>query len=130
MELTGGWEPEAKVYYRLEYVDPGEYIEAIICPRCGMRLKMDWLPEDEPYYGWYGDIVQQEQEEGAESLQVVTPCCKQSVPFKELQFIEGGFAMFELQVSNPEIDYPMPAEMQSKVEAILGCRVTQIWARY
>ena len=42
----------------------------------------------------------------------------------------AGFATFELQVMDPEIDYPMSSEMQSKVEAARGYPLKQVWARY
>ncbi len=130
VELTQGWEPEAQVFDQLQYIDPDEWIEAINCPRCGKRLELDGKPEHEAYWDWYNEIVEQEEEHGAESLQVVMPCCKASVPFTDLQIVNGGFAMFELQVSDPEVDCPMPADMQSKVEQAVGCRLKQVWARY
>jgi hypothetical protein len=129
-ELTQGSEPEVRVFDRVQFIDPGENIEAMICPRCGNRLAMNWTPEHTAYFEWYGDIVEEEESVGADFYNVVTPCCRQSVPFADLQFVEGGFAMFELQVMDPEIDYPMSGEMQSKVEAALGCPVKQVWARY
>jgi hypothetical protein len=130
VELTRGWEPEATAFGRLEYIDPGEDIEAIICPRCQARLEMDWALEDSKHSEWYSDIVEQEQACGPDSLQVVTPCCQQTVRFTELQFVDAGFAMFELTVLDPGIDYPMSAEMLSNVEAALGCPLKQVWAHY
>lgn len=128
--LTKGWEPEVRVHQDVEYVDAGESLNAVICPRCGIRLPMDGLPENERYADWYSDIVQEEVEKGLGKVRVIMPCCQAVVPFADLNFDDGGFARFELVVSNPGINYPLPAEHQAQIEALLSCKVRQLWARY
>jgi hypothetical protein len=129
-QLVPGEETEVRVYEKLEYMDPGEWIEAVICPRCGTRLVMDWSPEHTPYFEWYCDVVHQADQLGAESTQVVMPCCQANLPFAALRFEDAGFARFQLAIWNPDIDCPMPAEHQGQLEAVLGCGLRQVWGRY
>jgi hypothetical protein len=46
--LPDGEMCEAKVYDELRFIDPGANREAVLCPSCGGRFKIDYFSENEP----------------------------------------------------------------------------------
>jgi hypothetical protein len=69
-------------------------------------------------------------EQSADGVRTVMPCCGVEVPFEAVRFGHSGFAVFELVVSNPDADYPLGSEVVGQLEAVLGCPLRQVWARY
>jgi hypothetical protein len=127
-ELAPG-ETEVNTYENLQYIDAGEALERIVCPRCRSALS---LYKDPAIMDWYEQIVEEDTEKGGvESVNVITPCCNANVPFEELEFEEGGFALFELAVWDPDLpEYQLPASSMAELEKALGCALKQVWAHY
>jgi hypothetical protein len=125
-ELAAG-EGEVRASEKLMYIDAGEALERIVCPRC--RSALDRY--EEPINEWYSQIDEELTEKDVESLNVITPCCSASVPFEELGFEDGGIARFELVIWNPDLpDYQLPASSMAELEKVLGCSLKQVWAHY
>ena len=122
-------DPLVRSHESLQYVDAGENEEAATCPSCRRRLIFDWSAEHEKEMHWYNDIVHA-TEGSAEGIRTRMPCCDAEVPFADVAFDWSGFALFELAVSNPDVDFPLEASSIASVEAIAGCALRQIWARY
>lgn len=120
-------EGEVRASEKLMYIDAGEALERIVCPRC--RSALDRY--EEPINEWYSQIDEELTEKDVESLNVITPCCSASVPFEELGFEDGGIAHFELVIWNPDLpDYQLPASSMAELEKVLGCSLKQVWAHY
>jgi hypothetical protein len=120
-------EGEVRASEKLMYIDAGEALERIVCPRC--RSILDRYKE--PINEWYSQIDEELTEKDVESLNVITPCCNASVPFEELGFEDGGIARFELVIWNPDLpDYQLPASSMAELEKVLGCSLKQVWAHY
>jgi hypothetical protein len=122
-------ETDVRVYENLQYIDAGEALETIVCPRCISVLS---LYKEPAIMDWYDQIAEEEAEKGSvESLNVITPCCNANVPFEELEFKEGGFALFELAVTDPDLpDRELPPSSIAELEKALGCALKQVWAHY
>jgi hypothetical protein len=127
LELVPGEMPEVKESEKLMYIDAGEALERIVCPRC--RSALDRYQE--PIAEWYAQIDAELAQKDVESLNVVTPCCNTNVPFEELEFEDGGIARFELVIWNPDLqEYQVPATAMGELEKVLGCSLKQVWAHY
>ncbi|VTR99367.1 hypothetical protein [Tuwongella immobilis] len=122
-------DPSIRVHRKVQYVDAGEYEEGATCPHCGQHLVFNFFVEDDPPANWYREIVHQ-TELHAEGVPTVMPCCGAEVPFEEVRFDSSGFARFELIVSNPDTPYPLPDGAMRQLEAVVGCPLRQVWARY
>ena len=122
-------DPEVRVYPQLEYIDAGENEEGATCPACRVAFKFDYFREDDPYADWFRDVVH-ETEGGAEGYRTTMPCCGTEVLFPDVLFEASGFARFEVQVSNPDTDYPLSEQAMGQLEALLGCQLRQVWAHY
>jgi hypothetical protein len=125
-ELAPG-EGEVRSSEKLMYIDAGEALEKIVCPRCRSALDV----YKEPVSEWYSQIDEELTQNDVESLNVVTPCCNASVPFSELEFEDGGIARFEIVIWNPDLpEYRVPASSMAELETVLGCSLKQVWAHY
>jgi hypothetical protein len=122
-------DPGIRVHRKVQYVDAGEYEEGATCPGCGQHLTFNYFVEEDKAADWYRDIVHR-TERHAQGVQTEMPCCGAEVPFEQVRFDNSGFAKFELVVSNPGIPYPLPDEAMRQLEAVVGCPLRQVWARY
>ena len=132
-----GEEVEARVHPHLEFIDQGENLEAIICPSCTRRLEIDHFSEDDPIGEWWrqasdaadvhhGDDIFELNPEATCQM----PCCQARVKFIDLMFDwPGGFARFELTVSNPNLTTLTQPQIE-ELEQILSCRLSLIRAHY
>ena len=127
LEQLAPGEAEVQVSEKLLYIDAGEALEWIVCPRCRTRLNR----YQEPNAEWYAQVDEELSRSDVESLTVKVPCCKADVPFSELELEDGGFARFEIAIWNPDVgEYQLPASSMTQLEEVLGCPLRQVWAHY
>jgi len=127
LQLAPGEMPEVRASEKLLYIDAGEALEWIVCPKCRSRLNV----LEDPHQEWCWAIEKQVSQQGVESVTVTVPCCKTSVPFGELDFEDGAIARFELVIWNPDVDeYQLPDSSMAQLEKALGCALKQVWAHY
>lgn len=132
-----GEEVEVRVYPHLEFIDQGENLEAIICPSCKKRLELDHFSEDDPIGAWWQQAnIEADVHRGEDIFELNSdatsrmPCCQAEVKFIDLEFDwPGGFAKFELAVSNPDLE-TLTEQQIHELEEILGCRLKLIRAYY
>jgi hypothetical protein len=134
------------IHPHLEFVDQGENLEAIICPSCATRLELNYFVDDDPVRIWWDQVnLDADVHHGEDVFELNPdaicrmPCCQDVVKFIDLQFDwPGGFAEFELQIDNPQVENPivnpqedtLSPEQLRELENLLGCRLRVIWARY
>lgn len=131
-----GEEVETRVHPHLEFIDQGENLEAIICPSCKKRLEIDHFSEDDPIDKWWHKANDEADVHHGKAVFELNPgatcrmpCCQAQVKFIDLEFDwPGGFARFELTVSNPDLD--LTHQQIQELEQILGCRLKLIRAYY
>jgi hypothetical protein len=129
--LPDGEMCKAEVYDQLHFIDQGANCEAVVCSSCGAHLGID-TESDAGVTWWYemGDAIS--ASEAITDLRTTMPCCGASVLFTSLQFDwPAGFAHFRLSIWNPNIEGgALNADKLGRLEAILGCKLTQIRAHY
>ena len=133
-------EIEAKVFGDLEFIDQGQHCEAVLCSSCGNRVAVDPFSGTELAQDWYGNLVEAiaARATPVREFKTTMPCCGASVSLTSLQFdMPAGIARFELCATDPEIETDkrggtttLTAEQLNKLEAVLGCKLTQIEASY
>jgi hypothetical protein len=104
--LPDGEMCEAKVYDELRFIDPGANREAVLCPSCGGRFKIDYFSEnDDPGPTWWLGISQAAPEDGSiKDVRTNMPCCGSTVPFAWREFDwPAGFAHFAVSIWNPNV---------------------------
>jgi len=130
-------EVEIRVYPHLEFIDQSENLEAIVCPSCRQRLEIDHFSENDPISEWWQQTnIEADVHRGEDIFELNPdavcrmPCCKAQVKFIDLEFDwPGGFAKFELTVSNPDLETLTRGQLQ-ELEEILGCRLRLVRAYY
>ncbi|GLX00982.1 hypothetical protein [Microtetraspora sp. NBRC 16547] len=123
-ELTpgapGGVDVEINVEWhdKPTFVDCGENLERIGCPRCGASINTDWWIE----------LMDAHYEDGFASLAVQVPCCcaKSSLDALEYDW-PCGFARFEIAIWNPARPWLSDEELIS-LGTTLGHPLRQIRA--
>ena len=132
-------EIEATVYEDLEFIDAGQYCEAVLCPSCGNRVAINPFEGTDLAQDWYYNLVEAitARTTPIRQFQTTMPCCRASVALTSLQFdMPAGFARFELCAVDPDIESDvkgvttLSAEQLNKLETALGCQLKQIEARY
>jgi hypothetical protein len=104
---------------QVSFIDPGQNLERIFCPRCGHQVDM----------GWWADQMDAAYETGFSDLSVKMPCCGATVSLNDLQYDwPAGFARFVLEARNPREH--LNQEKLESLEAILGCKLRRILAHY
>ena len=131
---------EAKVYDDLEFIDQGQYCEAVVCSSCSTRVAVTPFGGADLALDWYHDFVAAIVARTTPILEFETtmPCCGASVSLTSLRFdMPAGIARFELCATDPHIEgdvkggaTTLSAEQLDKLEAVLGCKLKQIEARY
>jgi hypothetical protein len=112
---------EYEFYERVTLIDAGENTERITCPLCAGGIGTEWF---------YGLI--EENGESFESLDVVVPCCRETVRLDGLRYEwPVGFARFEVSAMNAtRARYQLDERELGDVAGLLGHPVTQILAHY
>jgi hypothetical protein len=139
-EMVRFGEIEARVYDDLEFIDQGDYCEAVLCSACGKRVALAPFRGTDLAQDWYRHLVESIVARTTPVLQFKTtmPCCGASVPLVSLQFdMPAGIARFELSAIDPDIETDirggtttLSAAQLNRLEVALDCKLTQIEARY
>ena len=103
------------------FVDQGANFESVGCPACGASLDV----------GWWQAAMEKAMESQFADLAVSPPCCGARTSLNDLRYVwPAGFARFSLEAMNPNRSGDLdPAEI-GQLEALLGCKLRQIWAHY
>jgi hypothetical protein len=116
---SAGKAAQARVSESVEFVDPGEGLDRVLCPACGQQLEMEWWQER----------MTAAAEDAFRDLGVTVPCCGAETSLHDLEYDQpAGFARFILEVEDPD-----GAEDKVDVEAlerIVGCMLRRVVARY
>ncbi|MET9482066.1 hypothetical protein [Streptomyces sp. NPDC006638] len=100
------------------FVDCGQNLERIGCPRCGAEIDTEW----------WGDFMDEHDGDGFTSLAVELPCCRTVTTLDTLEYEwPCGFARFEIAIWNPERARFSDEELTT-LAAALGHPVKQVWA--
>lgn len=105
----------------LFFVDQGENLEEIRCPRCNATLVPEW---------WMTEMDRAGAAKFSD-LSVVVPCCGATTSLHDLEYDwPAGFARFVLQVREPALAGWLDDAAVSRLEKVLGAKVRQIRTRY
>ena len=114
-------EVRAIVQDEVSFVDQGQNLEEIRCPRCRATLGPEW---------WMTEMDRAQATRFAD-LSVVVPCCGARSSLNDLDYDwPAGFARFVLQVREPGLAGWLDDAAVARLEKALGARVRQIRARY
>jgi len=126
-----GEECAADVYDAVQFIDQGENLEAVICPACGARTKIDFFSDRDAGLQWWYELGEEIEQTSAESIVTAIPCCHTSVRLVDLEFDwPAGFARFEVSIRNPNVAENLSVEQLAELEAVLGCKLRQVRAHY
>ncbi len=126
-------EPRMDVFDTPYFINAGEALEAVICPKCSSKLKITYKAT---YEDWWRKIENEKMNSnlGLETEQISMPCCNTLVHLFDLKFEQpSGFARFSLDVEpsfeeadvwNEEMLLKQPIVEQ--FEKILGCEISQV----
>lgn len=124
-------ECEARVYDEVTFIDQGSNLEAVICPSCGTRMKIESDDADDLTVSWWDDFDARLSQARADLISTTLPCCGATARATDLIFDwPAGFARFEISVLNPSVGGQLSAAAMADLESILGCKLRQIWAHY
>ena len=113
------------------FIDQGANLEAVLCPTCGKRLRLDFADEVDPIRDWWHELTDPLESSNVTEVQARMPCCQAMVPFTALQFDwPAGVASFEISIMNPGVPDALSSELQRQVETLLGSPVRYVWAHY
>jgi hypothetical protein len=139
-EMVPFGEIETRVYDDLEFIDQGQYCEAVLCPACANRVNVTPFGGTELAQDWYRNLDEAITDRTTPILEFKTtmPCCGAGVALTSLQFdMPAGIARFELCAVDPDIETDvkggvttLSAAQLNKLEAALCCKLKQIEARY
>ena len=105
----------------IEFVDPGQGLEAVTCNFCGQLIEFEFWTEqmDNASKGKFVD------------LEMVTPCCNKTTSLNDLRYyMPSGFSKFQIMVMDPDIEEQTANKLKSDLEAIFGNEMRIIWANY
>jgi len=112
------------------FIDQGNNLEAVLCPRCRTRLAL-YGAGAEATAEWWEAIADSLTRQNVASERVTMPCCGANIAFPELEFDwPAGVASFEISVRNPGIGNPLESDVIAHLERILRCHIRQVWAHY
>lgn len=106
---------------KLFFVDQGENLEEIRCPRCRATLVPEW---------WMTEMDRAGAAKFSD-LSVVLPCCGAATSLHDLEYDwPAGFARFVLQVREPALAGWLDDAAVARLEKVLGAKIRQIRTRY
>jgi hypothetical protein len=112
---------EATVSEHVEFIDQGECFERLLCPACGKKIATA------VWHTW----MNKSHESQFTDLSMTTPCCGHETDLNSLRYEwPAGFARFVLRADGPGLNGWLPADKQSMLEDILGCKLRQIVTMY
>ena len=109
----------AKHSDEVQFFDPGENFERVLCPNCRADLTDAWrLAMDRAWSTRFSN------------LRFKTPCCGSSSDLNQLVYEwPAGFARFVLEVSGFNVGQFVPEQQLHRVAESLGCPVRQLLSR-
>jgi hypothetical protein len=112
---------EARVSEDVEFIDQGENFERVVCPACDTELNSKR----------WGELMDKAYETQFTDRSIIMPCCGSGADLNSLRYEwPAGFARFVLQAECPNLCGWLPADKQSTLEDILGCKLRQIMSMY
>jgi hypothetical protein len=103
----------------IQFVDAGGNFERVRCPACAADITQWWIAAmDEAWQVHFAN------------LSVTLPCCWIATSLNDLQYEwPAGFARFTLAARNPSLGSGLAQEKLDELQAILGCRLRQVFVR-
>ena len=107
----------------IQFVDPGENLEKVLCPNCNKNIIQWWSKQAmdskyDPHVKQFTDLV------------ITTPCCNSTFSLNDLVYEwQAGFARFSLESLNPGVK-SISHEQFVGLEKTLGTKLRIIWAKY
>jgi hypothetical protein len=112
---------EARVSEHIEFIDQGECFERVACPACDAKLKSKR----------WGELMDKSYETQFTDLSITMPCCGHETDLNSLRYEwPAGFGRYVLRADSPGLNGWLPADKQSMLEDILGCKLRQIATMY
>ena len=105
----------------IEFVDPGENLEKIICNLCGRQLEMAFWQSnmDRAYQNHFLDLIFE------------TKCCNNSTSLNDLNYyFNAGFAKYKLIIVAPDLDSDLVADLLVQLENTIEVKLQSIFAKY
>lgn len=101
------------------FIDCGENLSSISCPKCNSELSFDW----------WGEAMDAAFQNGFSDPSCTLPCCNEKSTLADLKYdFPCGFAKKEITVSNPK--KPLNDKIIAKVESILNAKIKIINSKY
>lgn len=121
-ELAGSEESRVKDYGKLQFIDAGENLEAVTCPKCATEIPQetweDWMSRD-----WHG-------EDGFHLHRHKAPCCGANVTLNDLVYHgPQGFARWFVSARDSN-KAPLSDQDMSRLEQIAGLKLKAIYQKY
>jgi hypothetical protein len=118
--LPAADEVEKIQFAEIQFVDQGGNFERLLCPYCKADLTQHMSK-------WF-DAASQSR---FTARKVSLPCCANSADLNDLDWQwPAGFATFMLEAKNPHLPGWLPEGAKKNLEAVLGCRLREIYAHY
>jgi hypothetical protein len=117
--LVPDCEVVAKCSADVQFIDPGENFERVLCPNCRADLTSSWPSVmDKAWATKFSDLTFE------------ASCCGNPADLNRLVYEwPAGFARFVLEVSGRDAGQFLPDVQLGRVAESLGCRVRQILSR-
>jgi hypothetical protein len=111
---------EIRIFEHIQFIDQGEFFERVACPACETELKSKR----------WGELMNKTYESQFTDRLITMPCCGFKTDLNSLRYESpAGFARFVLEADSTDLDW-LPADRQSMLEEVLGCKLRQIWTMY
>jgi len=109
----------AETYDSPHFIDQGSNWVRVVCPNCNLEIGREW----------WQTAMDQAYENNFQNLDIKVPCCGIEVSLNDLRYDwPAGFAMFKIEVRNPEKD--ISESHLKRLETILGVTLRKIWSHY
>jgi hypothetical protein len=110
---------EASSSATIQFIDPGGNFERVLCPACASDITDWWTTAMDA--AWQSSFA---------DLSISLPCCGITTNLNDLQYEwPAGFARFTLAAQNPKLERGLSFEELDELQAILGCRLRQVFVR-
>lgn len=104
----------------VQFVDCGDMLESITCPRCGAPVALDW---------WKEKMEEMRQRDHFFILEQEMPCCGREVSFNQLRYeAPCGFSSLEFTIRNPKT--PVNGEVIDRLSQQFGLLLRKVEAHF
>lgn len=105
----------------LEFIDCGNNLVNITCPKCGKEISFDW----------WNEAMDIACEDEFKKLDIILPCCGETSSLNDLRYdFKCGFACCSINVTNPETLIDDDETLIESIQKILDCDINVIVAHY